>query len=248
MKAKQFSRTAITNWNRAPSRILHTAAPRALSYLDEPAVVVEIHNIIGYDFRYAADDSIFSPDHLIATNHHRILYPPIPCWRYSLLQDSISLDPQMTLDRFWWFMENCTGSNYTLMTLLFLPEVQKIGIAFCDSLEQSWEKDPVWIEWNQLFPPEGIEEGISSNSLGLSLIPNPFLVSLAINFETPLSGPVVLQIFDLSGRLVETLIAGDLQEGSHTFHFISDGYSPGVYLIRLQSSSMIKTKRCVLLR
>jgi len=37
-----------------------------------------------------------------------------------------------------------------------------------------------------------VEKGISLDVLGLSLTPNPFTASLAISFETPICGPVVL--------------------------------------------------------
>lgn len=93
-----------------------------------------------------------------------------------------------------------------------------------------------------------IEEGIPSVNLGLTLAPNPFSASSIISFETPVSGYAVLQVFDLSGRLIETLVAGDLQNGSHSIALTSDGYGSGVYLIRLQFGSTIQTERCVLLR
>lgn len=88
----------------------------------------------------------------------------------------------------------------------------------------------------------GIEEGIYSDVLGLSLTPNPFSESSTIRFETPASGPVRLQVFDLSGRLVETLHAGDLQEGSHSIELSADGYNNSMYLIRLQSVQQYRPK------
>lgn len=94
----------------------------------------------------------------------------------------------------------------------------------------------------------GIEEGIPPVDLGLSMAPNPFSASSTISFENPSSGSVVLQVFDLSGRLVETLVEDDLQEGFHSVAFNTDGYCPGLYLIRLQTGSTVQTERCVLLR
>ena len=105
-----------------------------------------------------------------------------------------------------------------------------------------------YVLYNPWLTELGIEEGISSGNLGLSLAPNPFSASSTISFETPASGNAVLKVFDLSGRLVETLIAGDLQEGSHTIGITSDGYNTGVYLIRLQFGSTIQTERFLILR
>ena len=75
------------------------------------------------------------------------------------------------------------------------------------------------------------------------LTPNPFSASLTISFETPASGPVVLQVFDLSGRLVGTLVAAYLKEGFHSIGLTSDGYNTGVYLIRLQFCDQIHPGR-----
>lgn len=238
--------TAITYWNRSPSRILHTAAPRTLAYLGEPAVAVEINNTEGYDFRISSDDSIFSPDHLVATNHHRNLYAPIPCWRYTLLQDSITIDPQMTLDRFWGFMEDCTGSNYTLMTLLFLPESQKLGIAFCDTLEQSWEKDPVWFDWNQLFPPQGIEEDeYEAGQIQIVLSPNPSVGSFTVEFALTVNSEVQLVLFDITGRAVEQTTMQEYGAGSNSVSF--DGIAPGVYFCRINSDGCSECRSLVVI-
>jgi len=94
----------------------------------------------------------------------------------------------------------------------------------------------------------GFEEGIPSVGLALSLSPNPFSVSSTISFEIPFSGSVALQVFDLSGRLIETLVEDDLQEGTHSVALNAHSYCPGIYLIRLQAGSTVQTERCVLLR
>jgi len=105
-----------------------------------------------------------------------------------------------------------------------------------------------YVLYNPWLTELGIEEGVSSVNLELSLTPNPFTASSTISFDTPASGNAVLKVFDLSGRLVETLIAGDIQEGSHSVALNADGYSPGIYLIRLQAGPTVQTERCVLLR
>ncbi len=202
--------TALTFWNRSPSRIVHTLSPRSLGYMGEPAVVAEINNTEGYVFRYADDDSILTPDHLAATNHHRKLYPPIYCTRYELLQDSITADPNMTLDRFWWLMGDCSlPSAYTKITLLFLPETQQLGIAFADSSQQSWEKDPEWIEWDQLFPPEGIEGEAYTEPPGVSLRASHNPSCAGVQFFLDGADSMELRVFDITGRMVTGVSLSD---------------------------------------
>ena len=81
-----------------------------------------------------------------------------------------------------------------------------------------------------------------------SAFPNPFRSSTTLSFVLNEPGHAVLQIYDLSGRLIETLIDGDLQEGHHSVVFNAENYHSGIYLYRLQTGSVIQTQSCVLLR
>lgn len=228
---------ALVIWNRAPSKNLHVAAPRDLGYMGEPAVVVEINNDAGYVYRIAEDDPVLAPDHMAATNHFRLLYPPDYCPRYQLLRDSISADPNMTLERFWDLMGCCDIVGwYTYLTVLFLPETRETGIAFCDSLEESWEKDPVWFSWEQLFPPEGIEQGDDGQwSLQGSVYPNPSSGSFSVSLQLPASMFLSLSVYDLSGRLVRHYQADEYSSGTQVLD-ITD-MEPGMYICRLVSNT-----------
>lgn len=238
--------SAMTYWNRAPSMNLHTVAPRALGYQGEPSVVIEINNDSGYVFRYADDDPILGPDHLGATNHFRLLYPPLPCFRYEMFCDSITADPDMTLERFWDFMGYCDLPGvHTYVTVLFMPEAQKIGLAFCDAEEESWEKDPVWLTWDQLFPPTGIEdEGIIAG-YALSLFPNPSEGSITAEFTITTGTSVQLSVYDITGRMVMQNSQCDYAPGNHLVEF--HGLSDGLYFCRMFSVDFTETQRFVVI-
>jgi Ca-activated chloride channel homolog len=69
--------------------------------------------------------------------------------------------------------------------------------------------------------------------------PNPFNPSTTIRFELPTDGHVTLKIYDLSGRLVKTLLSGDQYAGAHTA--VWDGsddagrkVAAGVYFYQLE--------------
>jgi len=198
--------TALTTWNRAPSKNLHVAAPRSLGYMDEPAVVVEINNDQGHVFRTAVSDTVLGPEHMVATNHFRLLYPPWSCSRYELLSDSIAANPAMTINRSWTLMGECDITGWwTYLTVLFLPESRKTGIAFCDSIEESWEKDPVWFTWDMLFPPTGIELAAESNRNNfISIYPNPSHSSITIELPTQPSKNTSLTISNTNGQKLIT--------------------------------------------
>ncbi len=69
--------------------------------------------------------------------------------------------------------------------------------------------------------------------------PNPFNPSTTISFDLPSESKVSVSVFDMSGRLVQSLIEGTLPAGYHTSAFNASNLSSGVYVYRLQASSAI---------
>ena len=93
--------------------------------------------------------------------------------------------------------------------------------------------------------------GLEGGDLQLSLeapSPNPFSTCTRINFGLTTSGTVTLGVYDLSGRLVETIADGVLQQGDHTVTFEGAGLNSGVYLIRLENSDRTAFTRVILIR
>ena len=62
----------------------------------------------------------------------------------------------------------------------------------------------------------------------------------------PSGGFTTLGIYDLSGRLVETLVSGMLEAGSHTVGWNAEGLSTGAYFARLNVPGGGMTKRVIL--
>tara|TARA_R110002096_G_scaffold278213_1_gene472227 strand:+ start:8003 stop:12964 length:4962 start_codon:yes stop_codon:yes gene_type:complete len=79
--------------------------------------------------------------------------------------------------------------------------------------------------------------------------PNPFNPSTSINFGVPTSGKVTLEVFDVLGRKVATLINGENRvAGRHTVNFDAKNLASGMYIYRLQAGSSILTKRLTLIK
>lgn len=83
--------------------------------------------------------------------------------------------------------------------------------------------------------------------------PNPFNPSTEISFELPVRGDVRLDIYNLLGQNVRTLVNGSLEAGSHTITWDGradngTGVASGVYLYRLQSGSYSETKKMTLMK
>ena len=88
-------------------------------------------------------------------------------------------------------------------------------------------------ERNQL--PEGYS--LSQN------YPNPFNPITTIQYEMKATGKVTLQVYDVLGRLVTTLVDGQITAGQHQVRFDGANLSSGVYFYRLQTpvGQMVRT-------
>lgn len=71
--------------------------------------------------------------------------------------------------------------------------------------------------------------------------PNPFSRSTAMVLDVYVEGVVRLEVFDVTGRLVQILHNGYLHSGSHQFTFEGVGLNEGLYYCRLSAGSQVQT-------
>ena len=78
--------------------------------------------------------------------------------------------------------------------------------------------------------------------------PNPFNPTTNINFTLPESQNVRLDVFNILGQRVATLVDGHRTAGQHTVQFDASRLSSGVYLYRLQAGSFVTQKSMMLVK
>ncbi len=83
--------------------------------------------------------------------------------------------------------------------------------------------------------------------------PNPFNPVTKIQFQIPSVGQrhafdTKLIVYDISGRLVTTLVNEQLQPGSYSVDWDGTGYASGVYFYSLITNEFTETKRMVLVK
>jgi hypothetical protein len=119
-----------------------------------------------------------------------------------------------------------------------------------------------YIETAMRTLPSGVEEKPTGNPWvnhvvdGLELAqsrPNPVLSGTELAFELENPAQASLRIYDLSGKLVRTLVTGPLAAGSHTARWDTRDESgkpvaSGVYFYRLESNGLLATKQLVVTR
>ncbi|HNW72905.1 MAG TPA: T9SS type A sorting domain-containing protein [Bacteroidales bacterium] len=80
----------------------------------------------------------------------------------------------------------------------------------------------------------GVEDpGAGRESAGLSIRPNPFRETALIQFSLPSKGNVRLEICNIYGSVVKTLVSGEKPAGIHTLSLRGENLSTGCYFCRL---------------
>jgi hypothetical protein len=94
--------------------------------------------------------------------------------------------------------------------------------------------------------------GVGSNlpeSYGLSQnYPNPFNPSTTISFDLPEANHVRLDIFNVLGQKVETLVDQNMPAGTHEVEWYSTNAASGVYFYRLEAGTYQQTKKMMYLK
>jgi 5-hydroxyisourate hydrolase-like protein (transthyretin family) len=87
--------------------------------------------------------------------------------------------------------------------------------------------------------------------------PNPFNPVTKIKFEIPSNGfpigafgndRVVLKIYDILGREIQTLVNESLQPGSYEVTFDGSSLSSGIYFYQLKAGDYIETKKMLMIK
>jgi hypothetical protein len=97
----------------------------------------------------------------------------------------------------------------------------------------------------------GVAQPSAVNKLRLRIEPNPLAGMSLCRIELPNRGRIALEIFDLQGRRVSTLVDGEVDAGEHQFpigSFAGNAVRAGVYLARLRTPDGERRLRFVVLQ
>jgi hypothetical protein len=94
---------------------------------------------------------------------------------------------------------------------------------------------------------EGIDEIPSASAL-FSNYPNPFNATTTIEYDLHNSADVSIEIYDLLGRRIETLVRGQQQAGHHQVIWDAGYASTGIYFCRIRAGEYDEIKKMSLLK
>jgi hypothetical protein len=99
-----------------------------------------------------------------------------------------------------------------------------------------------------LISSSGIFDQAVSTSIHLEQnMPNPFHGQTSISFTVPEKSTVELQVFNLAGMNVATLINGQMEQGNHNIKWAPQNLPGGVYFLILSSNEVMASRKMVLL-
>ena len=78
--------------------------------------------------------------------------------------------------------------------------------------------------------------------------PNPFNSSTTISFSLPEKGFVSLNIFNIAGQKIKTVINGEMPAGLHKVNWNADDVNSGVYFYVIQTSQAVETRKLILIK
>ena len=78
--------------------------------------------------------------------------------------------------------------------------------------------------------------------------PNPFNSSTVIRFVIPESDYVLLEVYNLLGEKIITLVNEFTNTGIYSIQFEADNLASGAYLYVLRTSGFMQTKKMLLIR
>jgi len=101
------------------------------------------------------------------------------------------------------------------------------------------------------MPVTGIDDDESALPRKAALsqnFPNPFNTATTIQYNLPSPARLTIEIFDILGRKIETLIDEHQTAGRHSIVWNGKNNSSGIYFYRIQAGDYSETKKMVLLR
>ena len=81
-----------------------------------------------------------------------------------------------------------------------------------------------------------------------SAYPNPFNPVTTLEFGIPTDSEVSIEIYNLQGRLVESLVRGHMDAGYHSVVWNADNHSSGMYFVKMITGDYINTQKLMLVK
>jgi len=240
---------AVRQRNRSVAAIIHTVIN--LGNESDP-MIIECNNVKGVITRNQTHNTVVVGKNLLATNHFRLLYTPESCNRYSGVADSLQNNVNISPDRSWTILADAAGVSWNLHGIQYNESSRELKWATSTVSTAAYLQSPTVFNLDDLFYPEtGINENISAIVQKFRLsqnYPNPFNPATTFKYDIPKESKVHLVLYDMNGRLIETLVNKKHQPGYYSVQWDASQFSSGVYVYRIQAGGFSAVRKCLLIK
>jgi len=142
-----------------------------------------------------------------------------------------------------WIGESNSGSSGGDRTI---QQLNNLGFVTCHPY--LWSSH-FWIKKTNEIGYLPVSENVikSNDEITFSCFPNPFNPLTTIKFSISNSTKVLLQIFNVKGQLVKTLLNDEIQSGEHSIIWDADNQASGVYFYKFDVNGKTKGLKKMLL-
>lgn len=95
---------------------------------------------------------------------------------------------------------------------------------------------------------ELVDNNVPSDFVLSQNYPNPFNPTTKISFSVPKAGMVQINVYDVLGNLVKSLVNETKNAGNYEVQFDGTGLTSGIYFYQLKSGKFSETKKLILLK
>ena len=121
---------------------------------------------------------------------------------------------------------------------------ERIGTTTTYELYYAYVNGITYYHYNHIAPVTNPTQ----YKLGILNYPNPFNSSTTVKYHLAETGDVRLNIFDLSGRLVEELFSGRQSAGDYHYLWSGGNLPSGVYFLNLEADDQRIIQKCMLIK
>ena len=142
------------------------------------------------------------------------------------------------------YMINCSGITTDYYYLRLITEVQGEAFYFLSNIHN---------DQNTLAKRTYSQVDLSSHMQPLTYnlkqnYPNPFNPVTKIYFQIPEPGKVNLTVYDIQGRVVTTLVNGQMEEGRYSIPFNGSNLSSGIYFYEMVIGDYREVRKMMLVK
>ena len=129
--------------------------------------------------------------------------------------------------------------------------INEVGLNFVGESKTGNTKIISGFLYDHFTTPTDVNENKQSMPTKFELsqnYPNPFNPSTTINYSLPFASTVKLEVFNILGEKVASLVNSFQQPGNYQVLWNAENCASGIYFYRISTKALVQTKKMMLLK